>query len=213
MNGTLLRMSELTPHEYAIPRARLTGDERRATILAAARREFARSGYHGASTASIARAAGCSEPMLYKHFAGKQALFTAVLEQVATVIESGFDTVLSEPGDVLAAIRSYLPKIMLDPGYVEMLQLRKLAITIVHEPTVHGLLSALQDRHVTRVREAINEAKRLGHVREDVDPDDVAWAWTGWMLAGCYREALEPGGFAAMLPHVEAYIDSLAPRD
>jgi AcrR family transcriptional regulator len=206
-------MSDDAPHEYAIPRGRLTGDERRATILAAARREFARSGYHGASTASIARVAGCSEPMLYKHFAGKQALFTAVLEQVSAVIEDGFDAVLRTPGDLLASLRSFLPTIMHDPGYVEMLQLRKLAITIVHEPTVHELLRALQDRHVARVRRAIDQAKEQGHVRADVDPEHVAWAWSGWMLAGCYREALEPGGFAAMLPHVEAYITSLAPRD
>jgi AcrR family transcriptional regulator len=206
-------MSERALHEYATPRARLTGDERRATILAAARREFARAGYHGASTASIAKAAGCSEPMLYKHFTGKQALFTAVLDEVSSVIEAGFDQVLQLEGNLIEHLLEFLPKIMDDPGYVEMLQLRKLAITIVQEPAVHGLLSSLQDRHVERVRVAIDRAKADGHVREDVDPEHVAWAWNGFMLAGCYREALEPGGFAAMLPHVHAYVVDLAPRD
>lgn len=206
-------MSERAPHEYATPRARLTGDERRATILAAARSEFARAGYHGASTASIARAAGCSEPMLYKHFVGKQALFSAVLAEVSTVIEQGFDDVIAAPGDLLERLLAFLPKIMHDPGYVEMLQLRKLAITIVQEPTVHELLSSLQARHVERVADAIERAKEQGHVRDDVDADHVAWAWTGFMLAGCYREALEPGGFAAMLPHIEAFIRGLAPQD
>src|SRR5437588_12057183 len=60
-------------------RPRLTHDERHEMILAAAGAVFAKHGFHGASTAEIARLADCSEPMLYKHFASKQALFAAVL--------------------------------------------------------------------------------------------------------------------------------------
>ncbi|MEO6866443.1 MAG: TetR/AcrR family transcriptional regulator, partial [Gaiellales bacterium] len=75
----------LTSGSNGRPR-RLTGDERRAGILAAARAEFARVGYHGTSTATIARAAGCSEPMLYKHFVNKRALFCEVLESSPTSV-------------------------------------------------------------------------------------------------------------------------------
>src|SRR4051812_35002561 len=82
------------PGPAAVPRTRLTAVERRAGILAAARAEFSRSGFHGASTARIAQSAGCSEPMLYKHFAGKLALFTAVLIQVSETMEASIDRVL-----------------------------------------------------------------------------------------------------------------------
>ena len=58
----------------------MTGDERRDNILDAARTVFGRRGYHAASTAEIAAAAGCSEPMLYKHFGSKQDLFVATLQ-------------------------------------------------------------------------------------------------------------------------------------
>ena len=68
-------------------RQRLTRDERYETILAAARTVFARHGYHRAGTAEIARAAGCSEPMLYKHFPSKQALFAAVLVDATTQLK------------------------------------------------------------------------------------------------------------------------------
>ena len=34
-----------------------------------------RNGFRGTGTSDIAAAAGCSEPMIYKHFASKQALF------------------------------------------------------------------------------------------------------------------------------------------
>ena len=194
--------------EYA-SRRRLTAEERRARILGAARTEFARAGYHGASTASIAKAAGCSEPMLYKHFVGKHALFVAVLEHVSGIVEDGFDRVLSAPGDLLVNLREFLPQVMHDPAYVESLQLRKLAVTLVHEPSVHQMLLELQERHETRVGQAIERAKAAGLVRADVRAEDVAWTWTGLMLAGCYREALAPGGFAEMLPTVEDFIDRL----
>ena len=201
-------MPEAVDTEYG-SRRRLTADERRARILDAARTEFAKAGYHGASTASIARAAGCSEPMLYKHFVGKHALFLAVLEHVTGLVETGFDQVLSAPGDLLENLRSFLPSVMSEPAYVEALQLRKLAVTLVHEPAVHTMLMDIQDRHRVRVGEAIERAKEEGLVRADVRADDVAWTWTGLMLAGCYREALEPGGFAAMLPTVEFFIERL----
>lgn len=190
---------------------RMTSSERRESIFAAARREFARAGYHGTSTASIARSAGCSEPMLYKHFAGKHALFTAVLERVSTSIEEEFDAVLASEGDVVQRLLDALPRMMGDSNYVEMLQLRKLAITIADEPAIHEALSGIQQRHVQRVRGAVMRAKAGGFMRADVDAERVAWSWTGMMLAGCYREALEPGGFAAMLPHVEAFIQELRP--
>jgi len=191
--------------------ARLTSAERRESIFAAARREFARAGYHGASTASIARSAGCSEPMLYKHFAGKHALFTAVLERVSNTIEEQFDALLGSDGDVVQDLLDTLPRMMGDPDYVEMLQLRKLAITIADEPAIHDALSAIQQRHVERVHGAVEHARASGYMREDVDADRFAWTWTGLMFAGCYREALEPGGFAAMLPHVEAFLRDLRP--
>lgn len=195
--------------QYASARVRMTAGERRAAILAAARTEFARTGYHGASTASIARAAGCSEPMLYKHFSSKQELFGAVLEQVSRVTEDGFDAVLSAPGDLVGNLLRFLPLVMHSADYVEAMQLRKLAITLVREPKVRETLAAMQQRHTDRVAGAFERARQEGDVREDVVPEDVAWMWTGLTLAGCYREALEPGGFAAMLPTVVSFIESL----
>jgi AcrR family transcriptional regulator len=57
---------------------RQTADERRATVLEAARIEFAQHGYHGASTDAIARRAGISQPYLFRLFGSKKALFIAV---------------------------------------------------------------------------------------------------------------------------------------
>lgn len=48
-------------------------------IIAAAREEFARAGYDGASMGRIATAAGVSRTVLYDHFPSKRALFAELL--------------------------------------------------------------------------------------------------------------------------------------
>ncbi|MBM2821534.1 MAG: transcriptional regulator, TetR family [Thermoleophilia bacterium] len=56
---------------------RQTADERRADVLAAAVEEFARAGFHGASTDAIARRAGISQPYLFRLFGSKKDLYLA----------------------------------------------------------------------------------------------------------------------------------------
>jgi AcrR family transcriptional regulator len=58
---------------------RLTADERRDEVVAAASIEFAGSGYAGTSTASIARRAGVSQPYLFQLFGTKKDLFIAAV--------------------------------------------------------------------------------------------------------------------------------------
>jgi AcrR family transcriptional regulator len=59
---------------------RLSGPDRRAAIVDAALLVFAGSSYAAATTAALARAAGVSEPILYRHFDSKKALYVACLE-------------------------------------------------------------------------------------------------------------------------------------
>lgn len=189
----------------------MTSDQRRLTILEAARREFSRSGFHGASTARIAAAARCSEPMLYKHFTGKQALFAAVLQQVSGAMEQQIDAVLSRPGDPLSNWLAFLPEAMDSELYAEMVGLRKLAVTIVEEPQILEQLQAGTERLHARVRRAVERCHELGTIRQDVDSEYVAWMWLGITLAASYRNAIDaPGGFAGMRPHAERFLRSLA---
>jgi AcrR family transcriptional regulator len=61
--------------ETTVPRQ--TADERRETVLVAAGREFSRKGQHGASTDAIAKAAGISQPYLFRLFGTKKELYLA----------------------------------------------------------------------------------------------------------------------------------------
>ncbi len=60
---------------------RITSDLRRELILAAAKRCFARTGFAGTTTKSIAAAASISEGLLFKHFPTKAALYAAILAE------------------------------------------------------------------------------------------------------------------------------------
>src|ERR1700733_7990381 len=58
--------------------SKLSGEERRAAIIQAVKRVFADKGVHGTTTRELARAAGVSEALLFKHFPDKEALFSAM---------------------------------------------------------------------------------------------------------------------------------------
>jgi TetR/AcrR family transcriptional regulator len=59
---------------------RLPAAERREAIVDAALRVFSEGSYRGTTTAEIAREAGVSEPILYRHFASKRDLYLAAIE-------------------------------------------------------------------------------------------------------------------------------------
>jgi TetR/AcrR family transcriptional regulator, transcriptional repressor of aconitase len=60
---------------------RMTGDLRRQLILGAAKRCFARHGFAGTTTKSVAAAAAISEGLLFKHFPTKSALYAEILAE------------------------------------------------------------------------------------------------------------------------------------
>ena len=59
----------------------MTGDLRRQLILGAAKRCFARNGFAGTTTKSVAAAASISEALLFKHFPTKSALYAEILAE------------------------------------------------------------------------------------------------------------------------------------
>jgi AcrR family transcriptional regulator len=63
--------------------ARLSSEERREAIVQAVRTVFAEKGFDGTTTRELAKAAGVSEALLYKHFPSKQSLYGAMLDACA----------------------------------------------------------------------------------------------------------------------------------
>jgi AcrR family transcriptional regulator len=63
--------------------SRMAGDERRLQILKVAMRLFSQRGFRGTTTKEIAQAAGVSEAMVFRHFATKEELYSAILDHKA----------------------------------------------------------------------------------------------------------------------------------
>jgi len=62
---------------------RMSGDERRSQILQVAIELFSKKGFSGTTTKEIARGAGVSEAMVFRHFANKDELYSAILDHKA----------------------------------------------------------------------------------------------------------------------------------
>lgn len=76
-------MAKDTPHSFFHCDhnvGRMSGDKRREQILQTAFELFSRRGFSGTTTKDIARAAGVSEAMVFKHFSTKDELYGALLE-------------------------------------------------------------------------------------------------------------------------------------
>jgi len=129
----------------------LTAEARREAIVEAVRDVFAEKGFDGTTTRELAKAAGVSEALLYKHFPSKEVLYAAMLEgcskgptfaEATRILELEASTstlvvmvhfmishyVLGRPGDKhRAALNSLLVRSLLGDGEFVRLMHRKLA--------------------------------------------------------------------------------------
>ena len=80
-------------------RPRLPAEERRAAVLDTACRVFGRCSYRSATTAEIAREAGVTEPILYRHFDSKRALYLACVDETWDRIRVAWDDAVADEDD------------------------------------------------------------------------------------------------------------------
>ncbi len=74
--------------------------ETRARILAVASDLFARNGYDATGVAEICQAAGVSKGAFYHHFATKQKVFVALLEEWLSGLDARMQGFMAQAGDV-----------------------------------------------------------------------------------------------------------------
>jgi AcrR family transcriptional regulator len=79
-------------------RTRLPAAQRREALIDAALCAFVTGSYRGTTTAEISRAAGVSEPILYRHFTSKRDLYVACLDEAWRRVRSRIDEKLHELG-------------------------------------------------------------------------------------------------------------------
>lgn len=70
--------------------------EKQLHILQAAEQLFASNGYHATSTSKVAKAAGVSEGLIFRHFGNKEGLLKAIMDRGAELLQSYFTSIVFE---------------------------------------------------------------------------------------------------------------------
>jgi AcrR family transcriptional regulator len=156
--------------------------DRRRHLVETAIRLFTEGSYRGTTTAEIARAAGVSEPILYRHFASKRDLYLAALEHVWAKTRVAWERKLDEAPDACAAVEA------IGKGHVSVrspkLQLAELWVQALSEASEDPELRRRLRRHMREVHDFVADLIRRGQsqgaIAEARDADSEAWI----MLAG-----------------------------
>jgi AcrR family transcriptional regulator len=160
---------------------RLPAAERRQALINAALRVFAGGSYSGATTAEIAREAGVSEPILYRHFASKRDLYLACLEAAWAILRDAIEAAVAREPDPAEWV-------MAVPKTIKALRARK---ALPMEMWMQALTEAGEDPEIRRylrkhmqevhdfIRRLLERAQAHGGVPPDRDPDAEAWVMVG----------------------------------
>ena len=156
---------------------------------------FSTGSYSGATTAELAREAGISEPILYRHFASKRELYFACLEEAWGSLRSALDAKLALYGDREAVLaigegsREFHAS-----GAVKPVTLWIQALTEAGEdPKIQAFLRAqLREVH-DYVADRVRRAQAAGGVPQDRDPDAEAWVFVGAALLFSFADRLGGG--------------------
>jgi AcrR family transcriptional regulator len=190
----------------ATRRRRLSAEQRRASIIAAATEVFAEAGYRRATMAEVARRVGVSEPVVFQNFGSKAAVFAAAVEDAT----SRMTATMHERATASGTIGAWLAE-LLTPGHPGG----------AHPPGPHHVLFADAMAQPTEplVSEAIREAHHTvaemlagllargqadGSVRPDLDPRVGAWWLLSHLAARGFRAAAMPDH-----DHLEAQLGAM----
>jgi AcrR family transcriptional regulator len=160
-------------------RTRLAAPERRAAILDCACRVFAEGSFRGTTTSEIAGAAGVTEPILYRHFPSKRALYLACYEQTWQQVRDLWDAAIASEPDPARWVRR------MAIAYREAGELRdvisSLSLQALAEASEDAEIRAFMRRHLREVHDYVADVHRRAQAAGGIPPernaDAEAWVF------------------------------------
>lgn len=181
---------------------RLTREERRAQtrrrLLEAAVEVFARRGYHGATVEQIAATAGVTQGALYGNFAGKHALFLALVDQrmAGQVSEVGSALDAEQPEETAAQLRDHTRRQFqraVDDGFVDALLVLEVVMHAVREdPELRQSLLERYRRADAHMGNLIRSGRQAGQGASTLSPDEIAVVHSALIQGLGIRMLLDP---------------------
>ena len=165
---------------------RLPAEQRKAAVLECACGIFSTGSYRGTTTAEIARRAGVTEPVLYRHFASKRELYLAVLEESWSRLHAMWEQEIANEPDprlrVAAMGRSYFaatdPKVLCAELWIQ-------ALTEASDDAEIRRFLRKQMREVhDYVTDVIRRSQEDGGIIQDRDASAEAWIFIAIGLLG-----------------------------
>lgn len=141
-------------------------------LEAAAKRAFARHGYHGATVQQIAKDAGVNVSLINHHFGGKEALYRACLSRFGHQRLQALDRFLT-PSKTLEEFKARLQLLVSELLEQHLAEPEILAILLrdVTDPELWG--DELEQQlfgFTTKLAQVFADAKKRGFLRSDADP-------------------------------------------
>jgi AcrR family transcriptional regulator len=165
-------------HRRAAPKTgeRLRKADRKRQLLQHAKQLFVTLGYQDTTTEKIAAAAGVSEPILYRHFASKKALFLEVLQEIREATLNRWQTETAGLADPLARLHA-IADMYLDTTREHALEFRVMHRTLIecNDPEIAALLRSFYLDNEALLAEVIREGQQTGVFRRELDPRVGAW--------------------------------------
>ncbi len=162
---------------------RLPAAERRQRIIESARAVFASSNYWKVNTADLAKAAGVSEPALYRYFSGKKDIFLSTLNVTAVNLLDIWQRIAAEVEDPIETLwnigLSYYDHIN---SRSAVMKLQFQALLEADDPDIQAALHRDFASFVQFFREIVDDGKRRGLVHPEVDTEVVSWQFLGMGL-------------------------------
>lgn len=155
---------------------RLPGIQRREQLLDCAADVFATQGYARATTAQLAKAAGVTEPVIYRHFKSKKDLFVALIERTAQRTLEQWERELSSATDSADRLRRLLGENpMVRPQGRGVYRVILQSITEVDDPDIQTALARhMETLHAFLLKE-VSQAQTERKVSRIFSADITAW--------------------------------------
>lgn len=153
---------------------------------------FAAGSYSGATTAGIAREAGISEPILYRHFASKRDLYFACLDLAWARLRSAYEAKLEELGYGRAV--SAISAVSMEFHASSQVRPTTLWIQALSEAGEDAEIRS-HLRHQLRevhdfVADTVRRAQAAGGIPADRDADAEAWIFVAAGLLLSFADRL-----------------------
>ena len=154
-------------------------------------------GVSGLTTARLAERLGMSEPNLYRHFRDKEAILSAVIDEIGELLMDKAGAIADEdipPEEKLRLIMA---------SHVREVERRGGLPRLVFSEDMHVRYPALREklmkrigRYIETVEKAVAEGMEDGTFRRDIDPKETARTYLGMLQFAVMRWSISGFSFS-----------------